>query len=1120
MTAAPIIAYPETNWQAGGPDTYRTSEPVIMISGTVPVVPAEIDDETIYTVQQRYQIERGGVLGSFTDWSDDGIAVGDTSTSATEIPWSFDGEFIIDPLEGDTINLQLKTVVRRLVLYGLGPVIDESTASEVTVVIVDEDDITATAERPTAIQMRKSNEYIKLLIPQTAIRLSDDSDFAGCNFYVSLTAGTDYVRMNDVLVTDPDESETVETNVSQSDYDETAGNLHVQTTMSTVSESKYYTFSFTTNVLTKLITEGKVPNIFLADGKTLNSGQRFYFVASFVVFDSVLNEATESPYSMELMGNFLEYTTNYRALPARSRNDILFSMSRDLMGNNTTVNVVAGSVIRDMMDPLSLEFERFYVIQDFIFASMSLDTLLKFDDADGDGLSDPVSTSINKRKLAAALGVRDQVSLQILIDEQFDKWAANFDLSRHDSRKAVGTAVVYVTTPPQSDIIVPNGTSVSYPGDLTRGIAAIPFLVKSNYIMDSGNLDYYYNPALQRWEMSVAVEARVAGSSGNVPARSITRVDNANTLLQVTNTDPTLYGSDRETNQELASRVKLARASFDSGTEPGYASVAYSVPGVLQARVEKEGDPLMMRDYDDESQRHIGGKVDIYIKGSNLIQVTDQVAFKYEYPTDTFGNKVGEQFDVSDALSFRLRSRNVKVGESSPIVIVNRVRNVTRGSDYDLTALQITSDGNTVILVATLTNRTIGLATMDVVEVDYRYRSSNTLVLGTQPVMSIDEVTDSNGTIIDTSKYQLVKLEDPLTTGNSSISKDAIQFLFDDGDNIEEFVTITDEPHDMLLDTNARLLYKGVDESTIVVQSQDATPETYLKDVDYEIVHGDEVEYTYLKLLSNGKIRHGDQVNVTYNAAVNFNVTYTINSLVDQVAAKLPEMEHACADVIVKQAVENLVDFAFKVVRKTGVDKTLLKSRIQRTLANFVRKIKMGDTLSQDDVINVVRGVDGVKSVQMPLTRIMKRNGSFIALDDVGSPGFEIYQRTGAGGVTSYRTVSKVLEYSTTDNGGPSNLFRGIYEDSRPLTLVSDSSQVGRGPGNGYIQADGKIIVSTTDGRPPQEKKYKVSYYAYYTADENVVSDILTSQLEYLAVDNVSSKNIEIVDDRIVKRGL
>jgi len=451
---------------------------------------------------------------------------------------------------------------------------------------------------------------------------------------------------------------------------------------------------------------------------------------------------------------------------------------------------------------------------------------------------------------------------------------------------------------------------------------------------------------------------------------------------------------------------------------------------------------------------------------------------------------------------------------------VHSVRNVTRSADYDLDGLQIIGGGDTVVLASSLENQTIGMATMDVVEVDYRYRSSNILILSTQPVISVDDVTDSSGTVIDSSKYQVVKLEDPLQNGNSSIAQDGVQFLFGDDDNIDEFETVIDEEHDMLIGTDARLLYMGVDVSTVVVSSPDDDTEIYLRDVDYTIVTGSETQYTYLSLIATGAIRSGDRVSVDYNASKNFNVTYTVNSVIGQVDTYVSNMRSSCADVAIKQGIENYIDMSFKVVRKVGVDKNLLKSRINKTLANFVRKLKMGDSMTQDDVVQVVRGVNGVGGIQMPMTKLMKRNSSFIALDDVGTPAFEIFQRTAAGGNTSYRTIQAVLNYKTIDNGGSSNLFRGVYEDSRPLQLVSDPSLVGRGAGRAYIQGDGRIIVSTTDGRPPQEKVYKVSYYAYYSVSDMIVADIETSEIEYLTIDSISTKDVEIVDARIVKRGL
>ena len=110
----------------------------------------------------------------------------------------------------------------------------------------------------------------------------------------------------------------------------------------------------------------------------------------------------------------------------------------------------------------------------------------------------------------------------------------------------------------------------------------------------------------------------------------------------------------------------------------------------------------------------------------------------------------------------------------------------------------------------------------------------------------------------------------------------------------------------MLYDTPARLLQKGVDTSTIVVEPMSGT--TYIDGVDYSITVGSDSTYTYLNLLEGSKIRHGDTVLVSYQASENFDVTYVHNSLIQQVQAAVDTMKHACADAIVKEAVQNFVD--------------------------------------------------------------------------------------------------------------------------------------------------------------------------------------------------------------------
>lgn len=1122
MIPAPIILYPKTNWSASGDETYYSDNTIQAISGYVPVVSGEIEYNTIIIVKQRYKVDRNGIPGTWSQESTNNVTVGTSSTSVTSIPWSFTSEDLFELNAGNVLTMEFKAYKVSNSLLTLGDVLDSSSASKIIAYIVTEKEIQASADPPTGLIMKRFNNYIKILIPQSGILINPDNDFSGCNFYMSLDAGggdSGYVLINDIPVTDVDESETEEELLEESSYEDTTNDITITTTGTRQVINTYYSVTFDKTAIATLIQAGKIPNIFLADGETLSSDNIYYFIATVRTFDKALNQLVESPYSQELEGKFIKYTTDYQTLPKRSRSDVLFSMSKDMMTNNDKINIVPGTVIRDISDPISLEFERMYVIQDFIFACQSLDTLIKYDDTNNDGESDLVTESTNKRALAAALGVKDPINLQLLIDEQFNKYAANYDMTRKGAVKATGTVVFYTEIRPTNDIIILDDSIISTTSDIDLGVDSVNFVVKGTKIMSASNPDIYYNVSNKRYEMEADIEAETAGSSGNVPAGSITTVQNLAPTLRVVNNIPTRFGSDRESNQLLSDRVKIVRMQYDSGTEGGYYSTAMDVPGVIQARVEKADDPLMMRDYSEERKEHIGGKVDTYIRGERPIQILDQVAFSYEYPTDTLGNKIGEVFSISDASDFRLRCKNKNVDSNSPIVIVHKVRNLTKGKDYSLLNLSIIGNGDTILLEKNAANLAIGMASIDVVEVNYLYRGSNMLVLSQQPVDSISSVTTSGGVTIDTSKYQLIRSEDPLLNGNSSISKDAVKFYFNENDDIQEFIEITDEQHDMLYGTPARLSLKGVTISSIVV-----TPvgggDSYLLDTDYSITEGSNTEYTYLNLLYHGMIRHGDRVSVSYQASENFNVSFITNDLVDQVQEKFNIMKHACADAIAKQAIKNYIDLSFIVTRKTGIDINILKSRIITVISNYVTGLKMGDTLTQSAVASTVRGIEGVKDITIPFTRMMKRNSSFIPLDSIGYTTFEVYNKASSSGITSYRSLDNVLTYKTSDNGGDSNLFRGIYEDNKPITLVSSPSDVSKAAGNAYIQADGKIIVSTTDGYPPQSKFYKASYYTYYTASENQVGDIYTADIEYLDIDSLSLKDIEIIDEVVNKRGL
>jgi uncharacterized phage protein gp47/JayE len=1128
MIPAPVILYPKTDWTTTA-DRYSSDNLIQMISGDIPVVPADIVINTFFSIRYRYKIDTVSGPGTWTAFSYVGITVGSTNANVTAIPWSFNSDGVFQYVAGDTLNFEYKTVKLSSYYGEVGPIIEESSVSNLIVDIVTPSEITASADPVTGVKIKRYTDHIKVIAPQSGIFLNTDCDFAGCNFYLSLTAGggtTGYVLMNNVLVTSVDDSETEDVVIEDTSTTDTVNNLTVETLKTRQVTNLFYTYTLDKAVIAHLVVDGKIPNIFLSDGQTLSEDVVYYFIVTAMIFDKTLNETVESPYSIELEGTFLRYTTTYQTLPKRSRSDILFSISQDMMTNNELISVIPGSVIRDMLDPVSLEFEKFYVIEDFIFTTLSIDTLLNFDDQDGDGVSDPVELNPRKSALMNALGITDPVNLQLLIDEQFDKLAANFNIKRKLATKAVGTVLFYTNIQPTQNILISDGLIVSSQANLDLNIASISFSVQGSQILDISNLVHYYNPTTKQYEVEANIQAQLVGSRGNVPAGSIIVSNSLPPTIAVTNSAPTRFGTDRETNQDLANRIKLAKISFDSGTEGGYSDTAYNVPGVIQARIQKAGDPLMMRDYDPETKKHIGGKVDVYVKGINNVQLVDQVAFKYDYPTDTFGNKVGEQASIINANEYTVRTTNSKVTDLSPIVSVSKVRNLTKAKDYSLVGLQIIGDGDTIVLEKNYQNLSIGMATLDVIEINYLYRSSNSIALTSQPVEEIVSVVSSTGVVIDTSKYTLVKIEDPLQNGRSSIASDSIKFFFNENDDIPEFIQITNESHTMLLDTPTRLSLKGVDISTIVVGPGSGTGPAYLLDVDYSVTVGSESAYTYLNLLRYGKIRHGDTVLVSYKASENYSVTYIHNGLIPEVQDAIDVMKHACADTVVKESVRNLIDLSFRVVRETGTGKggetnySLLKSRIQTAVANYLANLKMGDTFTQGELISVIHGVDGVKEIKIPMTRMMKRNGSFISLDDLGHLTFEVYQKTSGSGVTSYRTMENVLSYKTSNGGGDPNLFRGIHEDNILLTTVTSASDVAKGQGRGYIQADGRIVVSTTDGYAPQSKYYKASYYTYYAADENIVQDLVTNEVEYLDVDSVSMRDIEVLDERVTKRGL
>jgi len=1078
--SAPQILIPTST------DNFRTTSKSQIVSGTI--VSSEAND-----VRYRYDIidERTGEIPNYTgEYLQEAITVvkdGDLLDTGAPYPWSFKASVLGAPwTPGNTLCVEFIAM--------------DAETGEISLPTYIKMTLTTIADRilsapvPTGVLVRRNNQYLEVACAGVSVE-NYTGDLIGYNFYVSNTPGGGaggYSLMNSSYVEFPTGTRQISAPI-RSVSSEVDG-LVVETKVSGLLKGEEFTFRLDKSLLDELVATG------LLASSTYDNQSVFYFTVTSIVYEPTLGYLVESPYSTEVSGKFITFAATPSNVPERSREQIISSMiQRILGGKNKDANLIPSSVYRDILDPVSEEFASYYVIQDFYAQTASIKTLAQFDDENGDGVSDPVDTSIKKSRLKSALKMPDSNAVQALIDSFFDKKAANHEITRLKAQPSRGRALLYASDVPPEGLVINDGAVLSTgPGFGTNG-SAIRFIVLGTKKIYESNKQNYFNPVEQRYEIEVEIVSYAAGSLGNVPVGAINQiVSGADSRYRVTNVSPTFGGTNRESNLSLANRAQLAIAGLDTGTKTGILLRALSVPGVRSARVVQSGDEDMLRDKDPDTGRHLGGTVDVYVESSILGERQDIIAFSYDGPA---GTNAGEKFFVEDANLFRVRTNNSLVTPSTPIFEVVKVVNVTRGAAYDTAgALVGTGSGDSIQLAQNSKNLSIGMATLDVIEVDYRFRGSNTYVLENQPVNAIVSVVGDIDGELPTESYSLVKLEDPLLLGNSTKARDGVAIEFYNGFPSESTRQVTAEAYLFLSTQPIRIVKKGVDVDSLVVSADSEGFYVYQRDVDYTVGKGGLQGYTYLYLQPFSKIRAGSQVYLSYSHSQNLTVTYTVNEALQRVQEALESARNSTADIAVKGCIQNFVDIAIQVIRERGFSEDVVKSKIQTILANHISSLKVGEGINLDDMIKMVKDVPGVRTVHLPIPRMMKQNGSLIQMDYLGFADFVVYNTNANRGVTSYVSLRPVLNYGTVDGGGDVNLFRAVYENERALVTAGSPLDVSTALGRSYILADGRIIVSTTDGTPPQTKEYSATYYTFLEPGEDYAADIKAGVTESLVV--------------------
>lgn len=988
---------------------------------------------------------------------------------------------------GDTIwslpNITLSTGLNTFSVTALNAIGEESAADVLNITLLEDSDLNLVVTPPTGVYTESKKDSVTAWWVQ-----NPEPQVVGYNIYGSTDPGggsTGYTKLNVDYISVP--TRTQENIILISEEIESAGNIRRTITTERVDTRIYYAFTQTLDPLT---------------GQTIQQGVRRYFVITAVGYDPVLREEVESVYSGEISGLPQFIDTSLRDLTPRTEYDVLSSQISRILEVNDQIDVKPGTVTRDvLLDPSSAEFARLYIVEDFTHRSQSFLTLVAFDDSDNDGISDPVDESPQKQALRDALFLDDD-STQQLIDEAFTKLAGNFNVERKGATNAQGELTIYTlsSTPPTKDIVVEKGSLFATTADPDSNTPAFVYEALAEARIRVATLDLFFNSSNNRYEVKVQAQAQTAGSDANVSAGKIVNVvSGVNQSVGVTNELAFSFGTDQESNVSLATRAMLAFVSLDTGTIGGYLAEALKVPNVTRAKVIDAGNPYMERDWDEVRLKHIGGKVDVYIQGEIINEVTETVAFQYP----EVQNEIAV---VENVPMFQFRVLNPAVTVSTPIFEVTKVRNLTRLNDYDLTGYSIV-DGVIIDLDETLaTNIAIGLDSLDTIEVTYKYIPKLTHKFNNQPIIEVTDVTGELSGDLN-SNYNVYKEEDPLWWGDSTVASDSIEIFNYNGKPVDQLQSTTE---DVVLpgEEQVDLAKVGIIDTTIVVKDQ-AQVTTFVLGTDYLVIAGDYETTSKLQRLSNGSISSGELVKVSYQSGENIQIKYLHNLLLDQVQQAMEEIRHATADVLVKTAQRGAVTIEATVVIDAAADEEVVDNQIRTRITRYLDNSVIGSAIHQGDVIAIIENTPGVEyTVLNPgLSKMIRANDTRIFREAV-SPIWQWYYKDH---VDVYICSTNVLDFRTIEGGGrkiligtgPGYIYRHvrIYEDNMELTMVDGEAYVGQAAGQGFIKGDGRLLVSTTDGADPSTHSYTVTYYVYR---ETGAYDVEAADLEYLALEELN----------------
>lgn len=247
--------------------------------------------------------------------------------------------------------------------------------------------------------------------------------------------------------------------------------------------------------------------------------------------------------------------------------------------------------------------------------------------------------------------ISEKQSFATATGRDLDLIARNFGISRNSGSLASGI-IVFTTSSLNNDITIPEGTEVS-----TR--SGVSFRTIGSYVMSPSQRNTYASNASRLrsslnkagisdiYAIEVPIQATSRGSASNISSFQISQNDGPLDLNAI-NTQATSGGVNAESDSTFRARIFSLFNGSNTGTSIGFRNAAIGTNGVVDALVVEPGSSLMLRDGSEVIKSGdgnlsvvnsgTGGKVDIYILGSKLTQITESFSFRDKSSNDNISD--------------------------------------------------------------------------------------------------------------------------------------------------------------------------------------------------------------------------------------------------------------------------------------------------------------------------------------------------------------------------------------------------------------------------------------------------------------------------------------------------